>query len=123
MVPKKDLVEKNKSVMEKEKKEIERMLEGFARKNKDVKGDWDTKFPDFSAKGALDEEADEVEEYTSLLPIEKTLEVKLQNIEDALEKIKKGKYGICELCGKKIGEKRLQFIPETKNCNNCKKSS
>jgi len=121
MALKKDLIKKSKAKLEKEKKEIEEMLRGFAQKSKKVEGDWDTKFPDFRAKGALDEEADEVEEYTSLLPIERTLEVKLQNIERALEKIKKGKYGRCELCKKEIEEKRLEFMPEAKTCSKCKK--
>ncbi len=114
------MIEKNKTILEKEKKSIEEMLKEFAKKSKDTAGDWDTKFPDFRAKGALDEEADEVEEYASLLPIEKTLETKLQNIEKALEKIKKGQYGKCSLCGKEIAEKRLALIPEAETCNECK---
>ncbi len=117
---KKDLIEKNKTVLEKEKKAIKEMLESFADENKNTSGDWNTRFPDFSAKGVLDEEADEVEEYSSLLPVEKTLENKLQKIDKALDKIKKNEYGKCEKCNKDIEEKRLSFIPETDFCGNCK---
>ncbi len=120
MKNKKDLIEKNKALMEKEEESIENMLGEFAKENKKNPGDWDTKFPNFRTDGALDEEADEVEEYTSLLPVEKTLEVKLQKIKKALEKIKKDKYGKCELCEKDIEEKRLALIPETEVCNKCK---
>ncbi len=118
---KKELTEKIKKILEKEKSDIEEKLNGFAKKNNQTSGNWDTKFPDFEAKGVLDEEADEVEEYTSLLPIEKTLELKLQNVKKALEKIKKNKYGKCESCEKEIEQKRLKLIPETKFCNECKK--
>ncbi len=120
MATKKEIIEKNKEILEREKENIEEMLQGFAKENKDKAGDWDTKFPDFRAKGALDEEADEVEEYSSLLPVERTLEVKLQNIKEALDKIKENNYGKCEKCGKEIEEKRLSLIPETKTCGNCK---
>ncbi len=118
---KKELTEEIKEKLRKEKSNIEEKLNDFAKKSNQNSGDWNTKFPDFEAKGVLDEEADEVEEYTSLLPIEKTLESKLQNIKKALDKIKKNKYGECENCKKEIEEKRLKLIPETKFCNECKK--
>ncbi len=38
---------------------------------------------------------------------------------DALEKIKKGTYGICEKCGVLIDKKRLQALPWAKYCINC----
>ena len=40
--------------------------------------------------------------------------IKLQEIEIALEKMKKGNYGICEGTGKLIPEARLSHIPWTK---------
>jgi len=49
------------------------------------------------------------------------LELKLKNVDLALEKIKKGKYGICEKCGKEIEEKRLEVYPEARLCQKCKK--
>ena len=35
----------------------------------------------------------------------------LVEIDDALERIQAGKYGICELSGAKIPQKRLEYIP------------
>ncbi|MGL5642938.1 MAG: TraR/DksA C4-type zinc finger protein [Paraclostridium sp.] len=46
---------------------------------------------------------------------------KLNEIEDALYKIKNGNYGMCEKCRKNINEERLEFIPETRLCSNCAK--
>jgi DnaK suppressor protein len=114
----KDFIGKNKALLEKEKKSVQEMLQGFAEK-KENSSEWDTKFPDFRAQGVLDEEADEVEEYSSLLPIEKTLEKKLEKIEKALEKIEKKNYGLCEKCGQEIEEDRLKLVPETDLCSNC----
>jgi len=55
-----------------------------------------------------------------LLPIEFSLEKKLQDINLALEKIKKGKYGTCEDCKKTISIERLKAFPSAKSCEKCK---
>ena len=59
------------------------------------------------------------EEYERLLPVEYAMENKLQDIETALEKIEKNKYGQCEKCDKKIPEERLSAIPEARFCRDC----
>lgn len=46
-------------------------------------------------------------------------EFAIREIDDALEKIKKNTYGICELCGKPIGTDRLEVIPDARNCIDC----
>lgn len=38
----------------------------------------------------------------------------------ALEKIEKGKYGACEMCGEDIGLKRLEARPVAQLCIDCK---
>jgi RNA polymerase-binding transcription factor DksA len=40
-------------------------------------------------------------------------------IEEALERIKEGTYGICESCGKPIPKVRLNVLPYTANCVQC----
>ena len=114
-----------KEKLEKERVTIEEQLKRFAKKDEKLKGDWDTIFPRFdggeAGSAALEKAADEVEEYSTLLPIEYSLELKLKNIDLALEKIKKGKYGICEECGKEIPEERLKVSPEARLCLKCKK--
>ena len=44
----------------------------------------------------------------------------LQQIEDALERIENGTYGICRVCGKEIDEARLRAVPTTTICVSCK---
>ncbi|XOB42772.1 MAG: TraR/DksA family transcriptional regulator [Candidatus Nealsonbacteria bacterium] len=119
----KKTIEQFKERLEKEKKQIEKQLKTFADKDKNVKGDWDTRFPKWnggSGGSALETAADAVEEYSSLLPIEHNLELRLQNINNALENIKRNTYGFCEKCKKPIPADRLKVYPEARLCIKCK---
>jgi DnaK suppressor protein len=44
----------------------------------------------------------------------------LKKIEDTIEKIDTGTYGICEICGQPIGLNRLEARPVTTMCIECK---
>jgi len=46
----------------------------------------------------------------------------LKKIEKALKKIEDGSYGICEVCGEPINEKRLIARPEATLCIECKRA-
>jgi len=48
-------------------------------------------------------------------------EDRLHMIDDALERINKGEYGLCESCRHRISAERLEAIPFTKLCRECKK--
>lgn len=43
----------------------------------------------------------------------------VKEIEDALERIKLGEYGICEDCGEPIPEQRLRLFPAARLCVRC----
>jgi DnaK suppressor protein len=43
-------------------------------------------------------------------------------IREALERIKNGTFGICEICGEEISETRLKARPVTTECITCKKN-
>lgn len=104
-----------------EKKLIEEELSSFAHKDSSLKGNWATDFPSFGdERTEQDENADEVAEYSNELPMEYALETKLQDVDLALEKIKSGKYGICESCGDQIEQERLEAEPSARMHVNCK---
>ena len=44
---------------------------------------------------------------------------KLHAVEEALERIREGTYGVCEECGDKIDRGRLKAMPLAKSCVNC----
>ncbi|HMK36277.1 MAG TPA: TraR/DksA family transcriptional regulator [Desulfomonilaceae bacterium] len=43
----------------------------------------------------------------------------MKEIEDALERVKHGEYGICEDCGESIPEQRLRLFPAARLCVRC----
>ncbi|GAB4168206.1 MAG: hypothetical protein Kow00108_01170 [Calditrichia bacterium] len=44
----------------------------------------------------------------------------LRQIEGALQRIELGEYGICRVCGEEIDVKRLEAVPTTRICVDCK---
>jgi len=66
----------------------------------------------------VDQAGDERDRELSLLLTGRDKE-KLSAINEALEKIEEGTYGICEECGDKIGPGRLKVMPLAKYCVNC----
>lgn len=114
---KKFIVEQTKN-LKTEKKKLEARLSTFAKESKKVKGGWDVVKPIFNG-GHLEEEADEVEEFDTLLALENTLEKELKKVDIALEKIKKGKYGVCGKCQKPIPQGRLEVYPQAEYCTKC----
>src|SRR5437016_2246820 len=45
----------------------------------------------------------------------------LAAIDAALKRIENGTFGICRTCGKPIGEERLEALPYTTHCIDCKR--
>jgi RNA polymerase-binding protein DksA len=45
----------------------------------------------------------------------------LQAIDSALQRIENGTYGICQSCGQPIGAERLEALPWTTQCIDCKR--
>jgi DnaK suppressor protein len=45
---------------------------------------------------------------------------RLREVDEALERIVKGKYGICDSCGKPISPNRLKALPFARLCVDCK---
>ena len=55
-----------------------------------------------------------------LLSLSENDRIRLQEVDEALDRIKGGTYGICEECGEPIGLKRLEVRPVAKYCVPCK---
>ena len=117
---KKELIETLQEKLKKEKLALEKELSSFAKEDKNIKNNWDTRYPNHD-NGDMEEEADEVQEYDNLLSLEHNLELRLRDVNSALEKIKEGGYGTCQKCGKEIKEDRLLVCPEAKFCMTCNK--
>ena len=54
-----------------------------------------------------------------LLSLNENERMRLQDVDEALDRIGNGSYGICEECGGAIGLKRLEVRPVAKYCVPC----
>lgn len=74
-----------------------------------------------SDTGHSDEETDEAENLGDRLALGHVTRERVNEIDAALNKIKEGKYGVCEKCGKEIESDVLDISPESRYCKNCKR--
>jgi RNA polymerase-binding protein DksA len=54
------------------------------------------------------------------LALETSVQGILEMVEEALRRMRRGTYGICDGCGRPIDENRLRAIPYTRLCIKCK---
>ncbi|MEW5982191.1 MAG: TraR/DksA family transcriptional regulator [Acidobacteriota bacterium] len=73
-----------------------------------------------SRQGDLADQASGNNEVHIQLKLKQTDAKILQAIEEALQRIEKGVYGICRDCGEAISPARLNAIPWTRVCITCK---
>ncbi len=114
------LLDELKNALQKKKEQLEAQLSSFATKDPHLKDDWDTKYPRVP-EGNIEEAADEVEEYSTKLNVEFSLETQLKEVNNALDRIEKGTYGVCEKCGKTIAQERLKASLQARLCEQCNK--
>lgn len=106
--------------LEEEQKLLEEELSSLGRIDK--KGDWEATPEDemntqeVQDEGDMAERAEDYQERSIKL---NSLELRLMDINRALEKIEKNDYGICENCKKEIEKDRLEVNPAAKTCKDC----
>ncbi|MDO8602156.1 MAG: TraR/DksA C4-type zinc finger protein [bacterium] len=100
-----------KQKLENIKVQLERELKDF-RKPTDMGDDID----------ALDEEADEAEEFSANSGMAQAVQDRHEAVINALGKLDQGTYGICETCQREIELELLKVDPESRLCKACKAS-
>jgi DnaK suppressor protein len=110
------LADIKKALLE-EKKSLEENLSRIAKPIDPQKGEYEPVFDEVG--NDRESNTTEVEEYADNLPVEMTLEKKLQDIIAALAKIEDGTYGMCEKCQQEIAIDRLKANPSAKTCIAC----
>ncbi|MCL5781944.1 MAG: TraR/DksA C4-type zinc finger protein [Patescibacteria group bacterium] len=110
---KKDLEYFKKKLLD-EKASIEAGLADISKKEPGSPGGWEAT-SDIEVDAADENEvADKFEELEENTAISSSLEKQLADINDALQKIEEGKYGICEVCGSEIERGRLEANPSAR---------
>jgi DnaK suppressor protein len=89
-------------------------LAGGARETVDEMNDEDDTFPDPNDRATLESDRNFV------LRIRDRERKLIAKIEQALERVEKGTFGICDECGEDISEGRLKARPVTTLCIKCK---
>jgi DnaK suppressor protein len=103
--------------LEKELKTLEAELKTVGHKNPDNPKDWEPASSDVDIESSdLADTADNIENYELNTAILKPLEIQYNDVRLALDKIKKGTYGICEVGGEPIEEARLEANPAARTC-------
>ena len=106
-----------KKLLKKELKRLETELKTVGQKNKNAPGEWESRATDVDVLASDDaDKADNIENYESNNAILKDLEIEYDETLHALENIKRGVYGICEVSGEPIELGRLEANPAARTC-------
>ena len=108
-----------KEKLEEELKLLETELQSVGRKNPNNLADWEaTADLEMSENHHSDpnDNADKREEFGIRDSILTNLEIRFNNVKDALQRIEKGEFGKCRVCGIEIEEARLEVNPAATTC-------
>ena len=75
------------------------------------------KFPEYGS--SEDENAQEVEKIQENLGLQRNIRNMIKDTKEAIRKIEKGKYGVCENCKGQIEPGRLKAFPAASLCVTC----
>ena len=81
-----------------------------------IPGDWETHMDPSQNETSFDDLANKFEEESTNEGVLETLEERLQEVTDALERIASGTYGICIITGNKIEPEVLDANPAATTC-------
>mgnify|MGYP003386288276 CR=1 FL=1 len=90
-------------------------LQAIAAMNEES-GDWEALPVSEVSEADNNNEADGVEDWNERHATVAQLEVMFRNCTRALEKIERGTFGTCEVCGETIEENRLIILPTARTC-------
>jgi len=96
------------------KTELEQKLAELQSRLASIKKDVTQSHSGDSAEQAQERENDEV---VDAIGNETAQSIRI--IQAALNRIEDGSYGICESCGKAVGDARLAAVPEATRCVDC----
>ena len=110
-----------KTALLKERDLLTKELETIATPDPNVEGDWDVKHSEWgedqiTSREELEtgESVNESDEDMKNKALSDRLELRLKEVNDALERMESGSYGICETCQKEISIERLKANPAAK---------
>ena len=101
------------------KKKLLKDLENLERQLAAYKSEDPLLDPEQTVSNTMDDAVTVAEGHDRIVAIRLGLKQRLVEVKEALAKIDKGAYGLCENCGKKISEARLKVLPTARLCLEC----
>jgi len=106
-----------KEKLEKEQERLISELKTVGRINPDNPNDWEPIPAEKEDRQAdFNDMADGIESYEENTAILKQLEIELNEVKHALDRIEKGTYGVCEESNEAIEKERLEAYPAARTC-------
>lgn len=106
--------ERARRLLEAERDRLESLLAAMERT---IQGDLEAPREELSrADQHPADEATELFEQERDLGLEQDLRRQLGEVDAAFERLGEGTYGICEACGRPIGDERLEAVPTARLC-------
>lgn len=106
-----------KEKLEKELSTLKKGLQSVGRRNPDNPADWEPLPEKMDISASDDNEvADNIEAYEENAAILKELEIRFNEIKEALKRIGANAYGTCEVCKKPVEKERLEANPAATTC-------
>jgi len=111
-------IDELKTALEKERDLLVSELKTIATPDPNLPGDWDIKHSEWEENEITSKEelesgvsVNEVDEDMKNKALSDHLELRLKEVNDALKRMEKGTYGICQVCQKEIPLERLKANP------------
>jgi RNA polymerase-binding protein DksA len=77
--------------------------------------------PDFSTSGDEGDSATSGETFELAASLAELASTRVAAVESALQRLREGRYGVCEECGEEIPFERLKALPTTMLCVDCQR--
>lgn len=71
----------------------------------------------------MDEQSLELQNDEVLGALDDSIRDEIKHIKRTMERLDKGKYGLCEVCAKAIPDRRLEVVPYATTCVECEAKS
>ena len=109
-------IEKLKSILVRRKKELVDEGEDLTQKDPFIQ---ESNEPEGRDDDEIGDELQEQMEHFDVAAVKADVAEEISEIGESLDAMKKGKYGICQNCGKPISKERLKAYPTAKYCIDC----
>lgn len=102
--------------LEEDKRALESEMGSVGRRNTAVPNDWEATPSEIGMEADLADQADVMMSRENNASILADLEARYDTVLEALHRMEKGTYGVCDVCGKGIEEARLEADPSATTC-------